>query len=274
MAQPPMYAPQSNQDVYTFDKNIVTTQSLAGANSVVEIQEFKELRGIQGDPNLLHHYKSIGLRLKRIRVTLNNGQMKAESGALHYKKGAIELDVKTGGVGGLLKKAVSSAVTEESVFKPTYTGTGEVYLEPSWGYYMLVHLNNEEAIVDKGLYYASEGGIEVGAYRNKNVSSALFGGEGIYQTRVKGTGWVVLTIPVSPEEVQKFTLTNEKLSVDGTFAILRKGHVDFTVEKSTKSFFGSKASGEGLLQTFTGTGEVWLCPTLDWYPQPPYPRTH
>jgi hypothetical protein len=27
------------------------------------------------------------------------------------------------------------------------------------------------------------------------------------------------------------------------------------------------------LQTFTGTGEVWLCPTIDYYPPPPIPQT-
>jgi uncharacterized protein (AIM24 family) len=37
------------------------------------------------------------------------------------------------------------------------------------------------------------------------------------------------------------------------------------VEKSTKSFMGSMQSGEGLLQTFSGTGEVWLAPTQSVY---------
>jgi uncharacterized protein (AIM24 family) len=107
----------------------------------------------------------------------------------------------------------------------------------------------------------------------KHVSSALFGGEGLFQTKVSGKGWVVLTTPVPASEIQKITLNNEKLSVDGSFAILRKGNIDFKVEKSSKGLFSSKISGEGLLQTFTGTGEVWLCPTIDYYPPPPIPET-
>lgn len=63
----------------------------------------------------------------------------------------------------------------------------------------------------------------------------------------------------------RLQLNNEKLSVDGNFALLRKGRIEFKVEKSSKSLLGSATGGEGLLQTFTGTGEVWLAPTQSVY---------
>jgi len=265
-----MQQPQQPNDFNsTFDSNIRVVESVQGANSLVEIHEYKRLRGNSASPAHLHHLQSIGVHLKRVKITLNNGEMKAESGALHYKKGNVTLDANIGGASGLAKKMLSSALTDETAVKPKYTGTGEIYLEPSYDYFMIVQLNNEEAVVDKGLYFASEGSIEVGVFRNKNVSSALFGGEGIFQTKLKGTGWVVLCVPMPPDEIHKLIINNEKLHVDGSFAILRKGNVDFTVEKSAKGFFGSKMSGEGLLQTFSGTGEVWLCPTQQAYPMPP-----
>jgi uncharacterized protein (AIM24 family) len=37
------------------------------------------------------------------------------------------------------------------------------------------------------------------------------------------------------------------------------------VEKSTRSLLGTLTSGEGLLQTFRGTGSVWLAPTQHIY---------
>jgi uncharacterized protein (AIM24 family) len=46
---------------------------------------------------------------------------------------------------------------------------------------------------------------------------------------------------------------------------LRKGNIEYRVEKSNKSLLGSAISGEGLLQTFSGTGEVWLAPTQSFY---------
>jgi uncharacterized protein (AIM24 family) len=74
-----------------------------------------------------------------------------------------------------------------------------------------------------------------------------------------------MSIPVPASEVVRYTLNNEKLSVDGTIALLRKGNIEYRVEKSNKSLLGSAISGEGLLQTFTGTGEVWLAPTQSFY---------
>jgi len=67
---------------------------------------------------------------------------------------------------------------------------------------------------------------------------------------------------------KKIKLHNEKLVVDGNFSLLRKGSIDFTVEKSTKGIFGTMISGEGLVQVFRGNGEVWLAPTLHYYYQP------
>ena len=56
-----------------------------------------------------------------------------------------------------------------------------------------------------------------------------------------------------------YVLDNEKLSVDGNFALMRHDSVDFKVEKS------SKGIGEGLLQTFSGSGKVWIAPTQGVY---------
>ena len=55
--------------------------------------------------------------------------------------------------------------------------------------------------------------------------------------------------------------------MDGNFALMRTGQIDFSVEKSTRSLLGTLTSGEGLLQTFRGTGSVWLAPTQAVYQQ-------
>ena len=46
---------------------------------------------------------------------------------------------------------------------------------------------------------------------------------------------------------------------------MRTDGVKFSVQKSTKSWIGAGMSGEGLLQTFEGTGRVWLAPTQSIY---------
>ena len=62
-----------------------------------------------------------------------------------------------------------------------------------------------------------------------------------------------------------YVLDNEKLSVDGNFALMRHDSVDFKVEKSSKGIMSTLVSGEGLLQTFSGSGKVWIAPTQGVY---------
>ena len=76
---------------------------------------------------------------------------------------------------------------------------------------------------------------------------------------------MVLEIPVPEEEVFKCKINNDVLKVDGNFAILRTGDIDFTVEKSSKSLVSTATGGEGFLNVFWGTGEVWLIPTKSVY---------
>ena len=240
---------------------------LAGQNSQVKIFEYEQLNG---STNLevarnLYYGAAVGMRLRQIQITLNGGEAILEAGALSYMVGNIKLETKIGGLAGFAQKTITSALTNETTVKPHYTGTGNIFLEPSFAHFLLIKLNNEEMITDKGMFHASESSVSIGVATQKNISSALFGGEGFFQTKISGNGWVVLESPVPMSEIRRVNLNNEKLQVDGNFALLRKGKIEFSVEKSTKSIFGSAQSGEGLLQTFTGTGEVWLAPTLSVY---------
>ncbi len=75
----------------------------------------------------------------------------------------------------------------------------------------------------------------------------------------------MLYSPVPVKEVQEIRLNKEKLWVDGNFAVMRTEGIDFRAEKSSKSWISTSVSGEGLLQTFEGTGSVWIAPTQGIY---------
>lgn len=196
--------------------------------------------------------------LKMVRCVIQNETVRAESGALHYMLGQIEITSKAPSVGGLLK----SLVTSENIFRPTYKGTGEIFFgPPTFGEYVVMNLSNEEWIVDQGAYVCSDMSIEIGAWRNK-AFSAMFGGEGWFQTTVKGKGKVVIQ---AHGKIQRIELDGDKLSVDGRFAVARTADVKFEVQKATKSMLGSFTSGEGLLSTFSGTGSVLIAPVPNVY---------
>ncbi len=213
----------------------------------------------------LNIIKQSGIKLKQVRIILENSSVKLEPGALSYLKGNIEVKNKSGGILGFGKKIISSKLTGETAFKPTYSGTGEIFLEPSFGHFALIELEDDEIIVSDNMFYACEDGIEVNAAMQKNVSATFLGNEGLYQTRIEGSGLVALKVPVPESEIFKCVLINDTLKVDGNFAILRTGNIEFSVEKSSKSIIGTVISGEGMVSVYRGTGEVWLIPTKNVY---------
>ncbi|EKD69274.1 MAG: hypothetical protein ACD_47C00185G0001, partial [uncultured bacterium] len=66
-------------------------------------------------------------------------------------------------------------------------------------------------------------------------------------------------------DVERIKLVNDRLAVDGSFAIARTAGLNFSVQKATKSIMGSMTSGEGLLNVFEGTGTVLIAPVSNLY---------
>jgi uncharacterized protein (AIM24 family) len=233
----------------------------------VEILAYSRLGGARDSrtASTVFFANQAGLRLKQVRITLRDAEAITEAGALHFMQGRLQMESKVGGVAGLGRAVMNRLVTKEAAFLPRYRGSGQIYLEPSFSHFLIYRLGGEEVIADKGMFYCGQGSLELGSAVQKNVSSALFGGEGLFQTRIRGAGICVFESPVPADEVLRVDLKDETLQVDGNFALMRTGRIEFSVEKSTKGLLGTLTGGEGLLQTFRGTGSVWLAPTQDIY---------
>ena len=187
-----------------------------------------------------------------VKVTLNGDTVRGESGALHYMIGDIEMVSKAPSVGGFLKSMVSG----ESVFRPTYTGNGEVYFgPPTFGEYHILELNGNSMVLDSGAYVCSDEGIEVGVVRNKGIS--MFSGEGIWQTTVSGTGTLVY---YSEGPIQEINLSNSTLTVDGNFAVARDASLNYQTRMLGKGVMSKMTGGEGFVNIISGTGKVYLSP--------------
>jgi uncharacterized protein (AIM24 family) len=195
--------------------------------------------------------------LKMVRVELQNSAFRYESGGMYYMRGNLEIEANLPSAGGFLK----SIVTKEHIVKPVIRGTGTVFMEPTFGEFTILDLKGEEWILDKGAYYASEMGIEIGMFTNKAFSS-LFSGEGFFQTRVAGVGKVVI---ISNGPLELVELNNEKFVVDGPIAVARTSGINLSIAKATKGLFSSMTSGEGIVNTFTGTGKVYIAPVANRY---------
>lgn len=196
-------------------------------------------------------------RLNMVKVDLENAGFRYEAGAMHYMQGNLELQSNIPGMGKIFK----SMITKEKVVKPLITGTGTVFLTPSFGEFTILELQNDEWILDQGAYYASEIEVEIGAYTNRAIS-AMFSGEKWFQTVVAGIGKVVIN---SAGPLEEITMNNDKLVVDGRFAVARTSGIELKVTKATRGIFSTVISGEGLVNTFTGTGKVLIAPVDNYF---------
>jgi uncharacterized protein (AIM24 family) len=197
-----------------------------------------------------------GVRL--MKVTLQDETVRTESGALYYMRGRITMETKSPSVSGLLK----ALATGESVFRPTYTGSGELFLEPTFGGYHVFDVAGKEWILEDGAYWVSESGVQLDVFREKALT-AFKSGEGLmdFQTKLSGQGKVAVC---AQGPVQVTQLSNEKLLVDGKYVLARESGLSYTVQRSTKSLLGSATSGEGLLRVYEGTGTVMMAPIPYW----------
>jgi uncharacterized protein (AIM24 family) len=186
------------------------------------------------------------------KITLRNTSCVLEAGRMHYIRGAVDIQVAAFSASGFVK----SALTKEAAQRPKYTGTGEVYLEPTLGEVNVLELQGDEWVLDRGAFLASDAGVELGVFANKAWSGFL-SGEGMFQTKVSGTGKVFY---LSDGVLQRIDLHNDKLVVDGTFAVARSAQLGFSVEKATKGLIGSMRSGEGFVNVIQGTGTVYIAP--------------
>jgi uncharacterized protein (AIM24 family) len=166
------------------------------------------------------------------------------------------------GAGDLVGKMFKGKVTGESAIKPEYKGTGMLALEPTYKHILLLDVSEWQGnvVLDDGFFLASEETLTHKAVARGSFSSAVAGGEGLFNLSLQGTGVAALESPVPKEELIEIELDNDVLKIDGNLAIAWSGSLNFTVERSGKSLTGSAASGEGLVNVYRGTGKIWMTP--------------
>ena len=210
-----------------------------------------------------YYYASkMNVRKKQLMLDLNNNSYTVQAGAMQWATGDVNMTSNVKGAGDFLGKLVSSAVTNESAVKPVYQGTGKLMLEPTYRYIILMDVSEWGTVVlDDGLFLACDSSLKQKTVARSNLSSAVLGGEGLFNLSLSGNGIVALESYVPYEELIEVKLENDVMKIDGNMAIAWSGSLNFTVEKSSKSLLGSAVSGEGFVNVYRGTGKILMAPT-------------
>lgn len=248
-------------------ENIKVIEEYSSNGLRVEVLEYQKLLGISNTSmaQAVYFMEKQNIRVRQIALYLNNEKVTIEKGAMSYFQGDIQM-VSGVTLGNALGRMVRGAVTGEQMAQPEYTGTGLLVLEPSFKHFLVMELADRESIIiDDGMFYCAQGSVKVKTVAQRNLSSAALGGESIFQSELTGPGIVILESLVPMEEIDVIDLDHDILKVDGNFAVLRSSELNFTVERSAKTLVGSAVSGEGLVNVYQGTGQIWLAPTLKVY---------
>lgn len=204
----------------------------------------------------------MGVRLKQLVCDLSQSSVILQQGSMQWMVGDVNAGTGIKGVGDFFGKSIRSSVTKESAIKPEYHGTGMVVLEPTYKYIILLDVREwgGSLVLEDGFFLACESSLDHKTVARNSLSSAVAGGEGLFNLGLSGNGVVALESPVARNELIEVELDNDELRIDGSFAIAWTSSLNFTVERTTKSLIGSAASGEGLVNVYRGSGKVLMAP--------------
>lgn len=231
-----------------------------GCFSVLEYN--KDISVNHGTAEMAYFASKMNVRKRQVIANLNGNGVILQAGAMQLMLGNVTAQTNIQGAGDFMKKLVGSKVTGESTVKPQYFGEGTVVLEPTYKHILLEDLANWNGsmVIEDGLFLACDNTVNMSVTARSNVSSAVLGGEGLFNTALSGAGVAVLESPVPRDELIIVDLENDTLKIDGNMAIAWSSTLQFTVERTTATLIGSAASGEGLVNVYRGTGRVLIAP--------------
>lgn len=242
------------------DNDDVKILQVNGPFSVIEYQ--RDLSLLPHEAQQAYFSSIMNIRRRQLVCDMDKANVTVQAGAMQWMLGDVHATTGIKGAGDLFGKAIRGKVTGESAIKPEYKGSGILVLEPTFRHIILVDLAEwgGSVVLDDGLFLACDSNIRHKAVMRSNFSSAMLGGEGLFNLSLNGEGVAALECSCPKEELVEINLMNDEVKIDGNLAVAWSTTLDFTVERSGKTLIGSAASGEGLVNVYRGTGRVWMAP--------------
>ena len=196
--------------------------------------------------------------MRQVRIGIAGETVRARSGAMSNMAGNITLTPRLPTVGHTLR----AIFNEEARVRPHYSGSGTIMLQPSLGGYHLLDVKeNDRWILEPGVYWASEGDVDLGLHREP-FWAGLWAGDGFFafKTTLDGHGTVAINAPGPVEIVD---VEDGELRVQGRLVLGRTEGLKFSSQRSAR-FPRNLISGQKRLRVFSGTGRALVCWTPYW----------
>lgn len=199
--------------------------------------------------------------VKQVLIVLNDNAVRLKPGAMQFMSGGISQTTGITGMGDMMGKMFKSKVTGDAPIKPLYKGSGLIVCEPTYNHLLIENVAEWGGMCcDDGMFVCCDDEVRDEVQMRSNLSSALAGGEGLFNLKLVGNGYAVLQSKCPREELYEIVLQDDCIKIDGNMAVCWSSSLQFSTERSGKTLLGSASSGEGLVNVFRGTGKILMAP--------------
>jgi len=198
-----------------------------------------------------------------VELSLNQGEtIYIQRGSMVYHTPNVSLNTKLNasgsGLGRFVKAVGRSMVSGESTFitqAVAESDNGNLALAPDTpGQVIALELGEKQYRLNDGAFLALDG-TAFYTMERQSIGKALFGGQGgLFVMTTKGQGTLLANAFGS---IKKIELQNQEITIDNAHVVAWSKSLDYDIHLEN-GFWQSIGTGEGVVNTFRGTGEVYV----------------
>lgn len=198
-----------------------------------------------------------------VELSLNQGEtVYIQRGSMVYHTPNVSLNTQLNASGsslGRFVKAVGrSMVSGESTFitqAVAESDNGNLALAPDTpGQVIALELGEKQYRLNDGAFLALDG-TAFYTMERQSIGKALFGGQGgLFVMTTQGQGTLLANAFGS---IKKIELQNQEITIDNAHVVAWSQSLDYHIHLEN-GFWQSIGTGEGVVNTFRGTGEVYV----------------
>ena len=198
-----------------------------------------------------------------VELSLNQGEtVYIQRGSMVYHTPNVSLNTKLNasgsGLGRFVKAVGRSMVSGESTFitqAVAESDNGNLALAPDTpGQVIALELGENQYRLNDGAFLALDG-TAFYTMERQSIGKALFGGQGgLFVMTTQGQGTLLANAFGS---IKKIELQNQEITIDNAHVVAWSQSLDYDIHLEN-GFWQSIGTGEGVVNTFRGTGEVYV----------------
>jgi len=198
-----------------------------------------------------------------VRISLPKGEkILIEPGCMVYRNEGIVLSatLNNGGSGGIFKAYVRSARSGESMYKTEVESISDdalIVIAPSLpGQIVELEVGEKHYFLNDGVFLAMDETVNYSIQRTTFHKALLAGQGGMYVMETNGVGKMIINAYGSLDKIELDG--TQTITIDNHHVIAWDSSLNYDIRLETGSIGGSVRTGEGIVNTFSGVGTIYL----------------